>query len=70
MQALKCLSSTQESNQSIIMSETMGVFDVSHMGEITIIGPESELFLENCATNDIRKLEIGNVQYFALQNNR
>ena len=46
----------------------VGVFDVSHMGEIVISGPESELFLENCTTNDIRKLGIGNVQYSCFTN--
>ena len=46
----------------------VGVFDVSHMGEILVSGPESELFLENCTTNDISKLAIGNVQYSCFTN--
>ncbi|MDC3130173.1 glycine cleavage system aminomethyltransferase GcvT [Bacteroidota bacterium] len=46
----------------------VGVFDVSHMGEIVIRGPQSELFLENCTTNDISKLSIGNVQYSCFTN--
>ena len=35
---------------------------------IVVSGPESELFLENCTTNDISKLEIGNVQYSCFTN--
>jgi len=46
----------------------VGVFDVSHMGEIVVSGLESELFLENCTTNDISKLGIGNVQYSCFTN--
>ena len=46
----------------------VGVFDVSHMGEILVSGPESDLFLENCTTNDISKLAIGNVQYSCFTN--
>ena len=46
----------------------VGVFDVSHMGEILVSGPESELFLDNCTTNDISKLAIGNVQYSCFTN--
>ena len=46
----------------------VGVFDVSHMGEIVVSGSESELFLENCTTNDISKLKIGNVQYSCFTN--
>lgn len=46
----------------------VGVFDVSHMGEIVIRGPQSELFLKNCTTNDINKLKIGNVQYSCFTN--
>ena len=38
------------------------------MGEILVSGPESELFLENCTTNDISKLAIGNVQYSCFTN--
>ena len=53
MQALKCLSSIHVKSEHYHVRNHVGVFDVSHMGEIVISGPESELFLENCTTNDI-----------------
>lgn len=34
-----------------------GLFDVSHMGEITVKGPASEKFIQNLITNDISKLQ-------------
>ena len=40
-----------------------GVFDVSHMGEIRIQGPESLVFLEWLVPSDIRSLKPGHCQY-------
>ncbi|MFD1335488.1 glycine cleavage system aminomethyltransferase GcvT [Oceanobacillus iheyensis] len=40
-----------------------GLFDVSHMGEISVKGPKSESFLQYVLTNDISKLEPGKAQY-------
>ncbi|MGM8214099.1 glycine cleavage system aminomethyltransferase GcvT [Bacillaceae bacterium W0354] len=40
-----------------------GLFDVSHMGEIIVSGPDSEKFLQKMLTNDVSKLEIGKIQY-------
>ncbi len=42
---------------------TVGVFDVSHMGEFTISGNDAENFLQLLTTNDIKKLAIGQAQY-------
>lgn len=43
-----------------------GLFDVSHMGEIEISGGQSRDFLQYATTNDVDKLEDGQVQYTAL----
>lgn len=43
-----------------------GLFDVSHMGEIAVKGPDSLDFLQKMATNDVSKLIIGKAQYTAL----
>ncbi|WP_391116046.1 glycine cleavage system aminomethyltransferase GcvT [Psychrobacillus sp. L3] len=43
-----------------------GLFDVSHMGEITVIGPKAEDFLQMLITNDVSKLVIGQAQYTAM----
>ncbi len=40
-----------------------GVFDVSHMGEIFISGPDAERFVSHIFTNDIREMEPGKILY-------
>ena len=40
-----------------------GIFDVSHMGEILITGPDSERYINHIFTNDIRNAEIGKIFY-------
>jgi len=40
-----------------------GLFDVSHMGEILVSGPDSVLYLQKMLTNDIGKLKVGKTQY-------
>lgn len=43
-----------------------GLFDVSHMGEITVEGPESLVYLQRMLTNDVSKLITGQAQYTVL----
>ncbi|NMD71822.1 glycine cleavage system aminomethyltransferase GcvT [Bacillus sp. DNRA2] len=43
-----------------------GLFDVSHMGEIEVTGPESLSFLQKIMTNDVSKLTISGAQYTAM----
>ncbi len=45
-----------------------GLFDVSHMGEITVNGEDSSAFLESITCNSISSMEQGRVQYNALIN--
>src|ERR1051325_3627324 len=40
-----------------------GLFDISHMGEVTVSGAEAEPFLNHMLTNDLRKLVPGQGQY-------
>jgi len=40
-----------------------GLFDVSHMGRITISGSGSRAFLQRLTTNDVAKLAVGQAQY-------
>ncbi|MBO0856904.1 MAG: glycine cleavage system aminomethyltransferase GcvT [Chloracidobacterium sp.] len=44
----------------------VGLFDVSHMGEIEIRGPQALEFIQRLTTNDGGKLEDGQAQYSAL----
>lgn len=41
----------------------VGVFDVSHMGEVHITGPEAQKFVNYIFTNDITKMTVGGIQY-------
>ncbi len=46
-----------------VVRNAVGVFDVSHMGEITIKGPDARKFADYLTTNDIETLENGRVIY-------
>jgi aminomethyltransferase len=48
----------------------VGLFDVSHMGEIRFRGPQAETALSWLLSNAIRKLETGHAQYNAMCNER
>jgi aminomethyltransferase len=43
-----------------------GIFDVSHMGEFEITGPDRNAFVNRVTCNDVAQLEPGGVQYSAL----
>ncbi|WP_019009006.1 glycine cleavage system aminomethyltransferase GcvT [Deinococcus aquatilis] len=45
-----------------------GVFDVSHMGEFRITGPDAARFLNRVTTNDVAKLKPGRAAYNWLPN--
>lgn len=46
--------------------ESVGIFDLSHMGEFVVSGAGALEFIQNVTTNDASKLEIGQVQYSAM----
>ena len=45
---------------------TVGVFDVSHMGEFIVRGEKAEEFLNKLTINDVSKMSVGQVQYSAM----
>jgi aminomethyltransferase len=45
---------------------TVGLFDVSHMGEFIVKGPNAEAFLQKITINDVSKLAVKQVQYSAM----
>ena len=45
-----------------------GVFDVSHMGEFIIKGPEALPLIQKLVTNDVSKISAGKAQYSCLTN--
>jgi aminomethyltransferase len=45
---------------------SLGVFDVSHMGEVEVKGKNAKAFLQRLTTNDVSVLENGKAQYSAM----
>ena len=43
-----------------------GIFDVSHMGEFEVTGPDRNAFVNRVTCNDVAALESGGVQYSAI----
>ncbi len=48
--------------------QAAGVFDISHMGEVLVVGPDAVRFLNRVLTNDITKLSVGQGQYTLMCN--
>ena len=55
-------------NEHLAVRNSVGVFDVSHMGEFTVEGPSSLKLLQKICSNDIEKIKIGKAQYNCLPN--
>lgn len=49
---------------------SVGVFDVSHMGEFIIRGKEATQFLQSTTSNDVSKLAPGEIQYACMPNKK
>ena len=49
---------------------SVGIFDVSHMGEIRVKGPNALATVEWVTTNDVAKLEKGQAQYTLFPNDQ
>ena len=43
--------------------QACGVFDVSHMGEVLISGPDAERYVNHIFTNDVRQMPNGKILY-------
>nr|MBA2764889.1 glycine cleavage system protein T [Thermoleophilaceae bacterium] len=52
--------------EHLAVRESVGVFDVSHMGQVATSGPDAEPFLQRLLSNDVSKLEVGGAQYSVL----
>lgn len=50
--------------------KAIGVFDVSHMGEFWVKGPNAEAFIQHITTNDVAALHDGKVQYSCYPNGK
>jgi aminomethyltransferase len=54
--------------EHLAVCERVGVFDVSHMGEFWVSGPQALPFLQNLVSNDVRATVVGQAQYSCLPN--
>lgn len=52
--------------EHMAVRNSVGVFDVSHMGEFFVKGKDALAFIQKCTTNDASKLSPGKVQYSAM----
>jgi aminomethyltransferase len=57
-------------DEHIAVREKLGVFDVSHMGEFVVTGPNAFPFLQHITSNDVAALFDGKVQYSCFPNGR
>jgi len=55
-------------NEHIHVRNSVGVFDVSHMGEVWVKGPKAEEFVQYVTSNDVTVLYDGKVQYSCFPN--
>jgi aminomethyltransferase len=53
-------------DEHMAVRERAGLFDVSHMGEARVRGPQAGDFLQHLTCNNVVKLKIGRVQYNGL----
>ncbi|MFC4245908.1 glycine cleavage system aminomethyltransferase GcvT [Natribaculum luteum] len=49
--------------EHVAVREAAGIFDVSHMGEIHVTGPDATTLLQRLTSNDVTQLEVGDSQY-------
>jgi aminomethyltransferase len=56
--------------EHITVRERVGVFDVSHMGEFWVTGPEALKFLQYITSNDVSALFDGKIQYSCFPNGK
>ncbi|AFO56369.1 MULTISPECIES: glycine cleavage system aminomethyltransferase GcvT [Natrinema] len=46
--------------------EDVGIFDVSHMGQIHVTGPDATELMQRLTSNDVSRLSVGDSQYAAI----
>jgi len=57
-------------DEHITVRNHVGIFDVSHMGELWVSGPHATSFLQRITTNDIDKLYDDKIQYTCFPNGK
>lgn len=57
-------------NEHAAVRETVGIFDISHMGQFVVGGPGATAWLQTMLTNDVSSLAIGQGQYTMMLNDQ
>ena len=57
-------------DEHMTVRESVGVFDVSHMGEFWVKGPNALELVQRVTTNDVAKLDLGQAQYSCFPNGK
>lgn len=57
-------------NEHTSVRTRAGLFDLGHMGQLDVRGPDAVAFLQHVTTNDVSALEPGKAQYSLLPNER
>jgi len=57
-------------DEHLAVRNSVGVFDVSHMGEIWVKGPNAFELVQRVTSNDVSKLSIGQAQYSCFPNGK
>jgi len=61
---------TSITDEHLAVRKAAGIFDISHMGEVSVSGAQAEAFLNQTLTNDLGKLTVGAAQYTLRCNER
>ncbi|WP_258102550.1 glycine cleavage system aminomethyltransferase GcvT [Marinoscillum sp. MHG1-6] len=61
---------SSDKEEHMTVRQGVGVFDVSHMGEFIVKGPQSLDLLQWVCSNDISKITVGQAQYGCLPNDK
>lgn len=57
-------------DEHLTVCQSVGVFDVSHMGEFWVKGPHALAFLQKITSNNVAALAPGKIQYTCFQMKR
>ncbi|MGB4414733.1 MAG: glycine cleavage system aminomethyltransferase GcvT [Paludibacter sp.] len=57
-------------DEHLTVRNGVGVFDVSHMGEFWVKGPNAQTFLQKITSNDVSALTLGKAQYSCFPNGK
>jgi len=54
--------------EHLAVRKSIGLFDLTHMGEFRVSGHDAESFLQKTTTNNVSKLDVGAIQYTCMTN--